>query len=167
MSTSNQINIGLWLCTTCKDWDGQTPSSWWESHSSFSPLSASQGLFILAVSATPDVISDCRKKCQVLSTASNSLWTTEPGWFGSLLGSRLPEQGFSPREMKLCKSLILLLFSFSRVNFMPVESARLAGQENEGLYLPLRKVRKKNNLAHKGHFCPSLSRRLREKQANN
>lgn len=84
------------------------------------------------------------KKSQGPFTAFSSLWTRDTGWFGQLRGSRLLEEVFSPPGgVKLYEALIVLLFSFPEVNFRPVESARgsWAGQESEGLYVPMRKVR--------------------------
>lgn len=58
------------------------------------------------------------------------------------------EAGFSTRffsppwEVKLLyKPLISLYFLSLKWIFLPVESTRPAGQENEGLYLPVRKVK--------------------------
>lgn len=57
-------------------------------------------------------------------------------------GKQAASRGFlSPWEVKLYEPLISLLFSVSEVNFMPVERARIAGQENERFYLPMREVR--------------------------
>lgn len=82
-------------------------------------------------------------------------------------GKQALEESFSSWEVKLYKPLILLLFSFSKVNFMPVESATLAAQENGGLCLPMRKVREKEQPCSQRSICPVWSRGLRRKWSKN
>lgn len=91
-------------------------------------------------------------------------------WFVLTPGQQAARRGFlSCLRVKLYEALIWLLFSFSEVNFMPVESARgsWAGQETEGLHLPRERSERRKNLALKGQFCPPLSRGLRRKQSKN
>lgn len=98
----------------------------------------------------------------------NSLWTTEPGWFGSVLGSRLLEQGFFPPEKRNYTSLwsyfyfpslkwILCLWKVPGWQARKMEDCTCQWERSE----------RRNNLAHKGQFCPPLSRGLRRKQAKN